>query len=65
MFAKTRRKCIPAGSIAASLLLTVLTNLSISRTSSARRGNIDIAFILSNLEPAEEPRFQDQDRDVG
>ena len=35
-FAKTRRKCIPAGSVAASLLLTVLANLSVSRTLSDR-----------------------------
>ena len=31
-FAKTRRKCIPADSVAASLLLTALVNLSVSRT---------------------------------
>jgi len=42
MFAKTRRKCILAGSVAASLLLTVLANMSVSRTFSERRGNIYI-----------------------
>jgi len=30
MFTKARRKCIPAGSGAASLLLTVLVNISVS-----------------------------------
>ena len=29
MFTKTRRQCIPAGSVAASLLLTVLVNMSV------------------------------------
>ena len=29
-FTETRRECIPAGSVAASLLLTVLVNLSVS-----------------------------------
>ena len=42
MFAKTRRKCILAGSVAASLLLAVLVNMSVSRTFSERRGNIYI-----------------------
>ena len=32
MLTKTRRECIPAGSRAASLLLTVLVNMSISCT---------------------------------
>jgi hypothetical protein len=32
MFTKTRRECIPAGSGAASLLLTVLVNISVSST---------------------------------
>ena len=29
MFAKTRSRCIPVGSVAASLLLTVLVNISV------------------------------------
>ena len=32
MFAKTRRKCTPAGSVAAPLLLTVLANMPVSHT---------------------------------
>ena len=32
MFAKTRRECVPAGSVAASLLLTVLVYMSASCT---------------------------------
>ena len=32
MFTKTRRECIPAGSVAASLLLTVFVNMFISCT---------------------------------
>ena len=32
MFTKTRRECIPASSGAASLLLTVLVNMSVSCT---------------------------------
>ena len=47
MFTKTRRECIPVGSVAASLLLTVLANMSVSRTLSDRRRNIYIAKVLS------------------
>ena len=32
MFSKTRREYIPVGSVAASLLLTVLVNMSVSCT---------------------------------
>ena len=32
MFAKARRKCIPAGSVASSVLLTVLANRPVSGT---------------------------------
>ena len=32
MFNKTRRECLPAGSVAASLLLTVLLNMFVSCT---------------------------------
>ena len=42
MFAKTRRECFPAGSVAASLLLKVLANMSVSRTFIDRPGNIRI-----------------------
>ena len=37
MFAKTHRKCIPAGSVAASVLLTVMANMSVSLTFSDRQ----------------------------
>ena len=37
MFTKTRRECIAAGSVAASLLLTVLANMSGYRTFNNRQ----------------------------
>jgi len=37
MLSKTRRKCIRAGSVAASLLLTVLASMAVSRTFSDRQ----------------------------
>ena len=42
LFAKTRRECVPTDSVAASLLLTVLANKSVSRTVSDPRQNIHI-----------------------
>ena len=36
MFIKTRRECLPAGSVAASLLLTVLANTSAFYTKRSR-----------------------------
>ena len=40
MFAKTRRERVPVGSRAASLLITVLENMSVSCTVRDRRRNV-------------------------
>ena len=45
MFTKTHRECIPVGSVAASLLLTVLANMSVSRTLSDRQIGASIGLM--------------------
>jgi hypothetical protein len=56
MFTKTRRECIPAGSGAASLLLTVLVIMSVSCTKPSRMalgvGEIGTAILVSGSDKA-------------
>jgi branched-subunit amino acid permease len=48
MFAKTRRECIPVGSVAASLLLTVLVNMFVFGTKPSQIA-LDVAEIGSAI----------------
>ena len=55
MFTKTRREYIPVGSAAASLLLTVLLNMSVFSPVRGRRWNMYLVCFLSSVKGGRAP----------